>query len=237
MTTEPLSPDELPLAFRSKSTTEGLLPIAGYVIGDQVGSRLFDDTTGARIAIVAMTAAASWAIVQRRRRGESIGWWIPVVALYLLGRGIAGLIWGEDVFLATGIGLKVLLGIAALASVLIGRPLAGELAPLVLPVDDHVREHRRWHVTMRNLTLGYALYQLITVGFEIWLLGSTDSGTGFLLIRTGVGWLSGFLGFFAAVAYAERGLRPIPDFPGVLALFEQIGEALEARRLAQKSSS
>lgn len=222
--------DELPLAYRSRSTTEGLLPILGYVLGDQIGSRLFDDGIGARLAILAMTFAAGWAIVQRRRRGESIGWWIPAVAVYLLARGIAGLIWGETVFLATGIGLKVALGLAALTSVVIGRPLAGELAPLVLPFDDDVRAHRRYHLTMRNLTLGYAVYQLVTVAFEIWLLTNTDSGTGFLLIRTGVGWLSGFVGFFAAALYADRGLRPIPGFPGVLTLFESIGEALEARR-------
>ena len=44
---------------------------------------------------------------------------------------------------------------------------------------------------MRNVTLAYAVYQLVSVGFEIWLLDSTESGTSFLIIRTLVGWVSG----------------------------------------------
>jgi hypothetical protein len=222
--------DELPIAFRKGSSTEGILPILGYVLGDQVGSRLFGDTAGDRIAIVLMTLAAVWAVVQRQRRGEAIGWWIPSIAVYLFIRGVAGLIWGEDVFLAIGIGLKVALGLVALGSVFIGKALALKLAPMVLPFSAEIQAHKRFITTMRNLTLAYAIYQLITVGFESWLLGETESGTGFLLIRTAIGTVAGFVGFIAAVIYADRKLRPIPDFPGVMELFEEIGAKLEARR-------
>lgn len=232
MTEEPTSAerDELPAAFRGGNSMEGVLPILAFVLGDQLGDRLFGDTSGDRIAIVAMTLASAWAVVQRHRRGESIGWWIPSVAGYLFVRGIAGLIWGEDVFLAIGIGLKVSLGVAALVSVMIGRALAGELAPLVLPFSDSTRSHLRYRSTMRDLTLAYAVYQLISVGFEIWLLGETSSGTGFLVIRTLVGTVAGFVGFILAVLYADRRMRAIPEFPGVLAQFEQIGAALEASK-------
>ncbi|MDW3175761.1 MAG: hypothetical protein R8J94_00095 [Acidimicrobiia bacterium] len=232
----PPTDEELPLAYRKGSSTEGILPILGYVLGDQLGSRLFGDTAGDRIAIILMTVAAGWAVVQRQRRGESIGWWIPSVAVYLFFRGVAGLIWGEDVFLAIGIGLKVALGLGALVSVFIGRPAAAQLAPLVLPFSAEVREHKRYHTTMRNLTLAYAVYQLITVGFEIWLLGETDSGTGFLIIRTLIGSAAGFVGFIAAVFYVDRRLRAIPGFSGVMEMFEEIGVALEERRDAAKDS-
>ena len=228
--------DELPVAYRKGSSTEGVLPILAYVVGDQLGGRLFGDTAGDRIAIVLMTLAAGWAVVQRHRRGESIGWWIPSVAVYLFFRGVAGLIWGEDVFLAVGIGLKVALGLAALGSVLIGKALAAKLAPLVLPFSDDVQAHPRYRSSMRNLTLAYAIYQLITVGFEIWLLGETESGTGFLIIRTMIGTAAGFVGFLAAVFYMDRRLRRIPDFPGVMQLFEEIGQALEERRLAENEA-
>ncbi len=228
--TNPEATDELPVAFRRGNSIEGVLPILGYMIGDQVGSRLFDDLTGDRIAIVAMTLAAGWAVVQRQRRGQRIGWWIPGVAAYLLIRGIAGLIWGEDVFLAMGIAVKVALGIAALVSVAIGRPLAKELSPMLLPFPEHVRTHRLFHVTMRNLTLSYAVYQLVTVSFEIWLLGSTESGTGFLIIRTLIGTASGFVGFILAIFYADRKMRPIPGFDGMLPMLERIGELIEADR-------
>ena len=221
---------ELPVAFRKGSSTEGILPLAGYIAGDQIGSRIFDDDWGVRIAVVLMTLAAVWAIVQRQRRGESIGWWIPSVAVYLFIRGVAGLIWGETVFLAFGIGLKVALGLAALGSVLIGKPLAAMLAPLVLPFSESTQRHERYVTTMRNLTLGYAVYQLVTVGFEIWLLGETESGSGFLLIRTLIGTAAGFVGFLVAVIYADRKLRGIPGFPGVMAMFEEIGLAIEEQR-------
>lgn len=222
--------DDLPLAYRKGSTTEGILPILGFVVGDQLGSRLLDDEWGARIAIVLMTLAAGWAVVQRQRRGEAIGWWIPSIAVYLFFRGIAGLIWGEDVFLAIGIGLKVFLGLVALGSVVIGRPVATMLAPMVLPFSEQTQLHPRYVSTMRNLTLAYAVYQLVTVGFEIWLLDASDSGTFFLIVRTLVGTASGFVGFMVAVLYADRRLRGIPGFSGVLAMFEEIGLALEERR-------
>lgn len=229
--------DELPLAYRKGSSTEGLLPILGYVIGDQLGGRFFGDTAGDRIAIILMTAAAGWAVVQRQRRGESIGWWIPSVAVYLFFRGVAGLIWGEDVFLGIGIGLKVALGLAALGSVLIGRAAAAKLAPLVLPFSDAIQAHSRYRSTMRNLTLAYAVYQLVTVGFEIWLLGETDSGTGFLIIRTLIGSAAGFIGFIGAVFYVDRRLRAIPEFEGVMPMFEEIGMALEERRALERGAS
>ena len=221
---------ELPIAFRKGSSTEGILPLAGYILGDQVGSRLLDDDWGVRIAVVLMTLAAGWSIVQRQRRGVAIGWWIPSLAAYLFIRGIAGLIWGETVFLAFGIGLKVALGLAALISVLIGRPAAAELAPFVLPFSESTQAHPRFFTTMRNITLAYAIYQLISVGFEIWLLGETDSGTGFLIIRTLIGTVAGFVGFLGAVFYANRRLRGIPGFPGVMSMFEEIGLAIEKER-------
>ena len=103
MTTEAAEPDELPLAFRQGSSVEGILPLAGFFAGEQIGSRLLgSDLWGDRIAIILMTLAAGWSVVQRKRRGVAVGWWIPSLAVYLFARGIAGLIWGEDVFLAIG---------------------------------------------------------------------------------------------------------------------------------------
>ena len=191
--------DDLPLAYRKGASTEGILPLAGFLVGEQLGSRFIGELWGDRLAIILMTLAAGWAVVQRQRRGESIGWWIPSIAVYLFIRGIAGLIWGEDVFLAIGIGLKVALGLAALISVLIGRALAGALAPLVLPFSQQTQQHERYVSTMRNITLAYAVYQLATVGFEIWLLGESDSGSAFLIIRTLVGTVAGFVGFLVAI--------------------------------------
>ncbi len=227
-----LDPEELPLAYRQGSAIEGFLPIAGYIFGEQLGGRFFGELWGDRVAIIAMTMGAGWGILQRQRRGQSIGWWIPSVFVYFLVRGIAGLIWGEDVFLAFGIGLKVALGLAAVGSVMISKPVAALLAPLALPFDEATRNHRVFFSTMRNLTLAYAVYQLVTVGFEIWLLGETDSGTSFFLVRTVAGTAAGFFGFFLAILYTDRRLRAIPGFNGVMDMFEQIGLALEQRNSA-----
>lgn len=235
MTQQPLNPDELPLAYRQGSAIEGFLPIAGFILGEQLGGRAFGEIWGDRIAIIAMTAGAAWSIIQRVRRGQAIGWWIPSVFVYFLIRGIAGLIWGEQVFLAFGIGLKVSLGIAALVSVLIGKAAVGLLIPLVLPFDEDTQAHPVFIKTMRNLTLAYAVYQLVTVGFEIWLLEETDSGTAFFLLRTVAGTATGFVGFFVALLYTDRSLRPIPGFGGVMDMFEQIGLAMEQRNQAGRS--
>ena len=142
MTDAPSSPADssgLPVAYRQGNAFEGLLPIIGYMAGNQVGSRLFSDTAGDRLAILAMTLAAGFAVVRRHRRGRAIGWWIPSVAVYFLVRGAAGLVFGEKVFLSFGIGLKVALGLAAPVSVFVGRPLAAELSPLILPLTEQVR--------------------------------------------------------------------------------------------------
>ena len=61
---EPLRPEDLPAAYQQGRSTEGILPIVAYVAGDQIGSRLFSDTAGVRLAIVLMTLAAAWAVVQ-----------------------------------------------------------------------------------------------------------------------------------------------------------------------------
>ena len=108
---------------------------------------------------------------------------------------------------------------------------------MVLPFNEQTQAHPRYFSTMRNVTLAYAVYQLITVGFEIWLLGETDSGTLFLVVRTAVGTVAGFVGFLLAVFYADRRLRGVPDFPGVLAMFEEIGLKLEERRAKDKGKS
>lgn len=232
-----ITPDELPVAYRRGSSTEGLLPLLGFIVGEQIGNRVLNNELwGDRLAIILMTLAAVWAVAARLRRGDPIGWWIPSLAIYLFLRGIAGLIFGEDVFLAIGIALKVGLGLVALGSVFINRPVASYLAPLVLPFSESTQEHPRFLSTMRNLTLAYAVYQLVTVAFEIWLLGESDSGTTFLIIRTLVGTAAGFVGFFIAIFYADRRLRSIPGFPGVMAMFEEIGIALEQRRAADRAS-
>ncbi|MGI9607095.1 MAG: hypothetical protein ACR2P0_13240, partial [Acidimicrobiales bacterium] len=96
------------------------------------------------------------------------------------------------------------------------------------------RQHRSYRSTMRNLTIAYSIYQLVSVGFEIWLLANSASGTVFLVIRTLVGTASGFFGFMIAVFYADRKLRGIPGFPGVMHQFEQIGIALEEGRAARR---
>ena len=230
------TPDELPLAYRQGNAIEGLLPIIAYLAGDWIGSRVWSDGAGTRVAVVAMTAASVWAVIQRHRHGKSVGWWIPSVAGYLFCRGVAGIIWGEDVFLAIGIGLKSLFGLAALTSVLIGRPLAALLAPLVLPFSDQVRAHPIYSTTMRNITLAYAVYQLVSVVFEIWLLVVTESGSGFLIIRTLVGTVAGFVGFILAVVYSDRRMRRIPGFVGILAMFEQIGERIETERAEARAA-
>ena len=83
---------------------------------------------------------------------------------------------------------------------------------------------------MRVLTLTYALYQLITVGFEIWLLGETSSGTAFLVIRFLVGTVATFVGFGVAMFYVDRRLRDVPGFPGVMNQLEDLGALIEQDR-------
>lgn len=173
----------------------------------------------------AIAAATLWSIrsaVVRRRKGLGIGWFMPLVVVYLIARGVLGVVTdSEAVYFGIGFATKVAIGLGLLVSVLIGRDLIGEVAPRVLPFDRETRAHPRFRATTRTLTLIAAAFELLTSVWDIWLYNNASVNE-FLIVRLFAGWFMGFVTIFASLIYANRQLSKIPSFPGLFAMLEDL---------------
>ena len=171
----------------------------------------------------AIAASTTWSLIatyRRRRNGLPIGWYLPGVTVYLLIRGFLGIAFdSEALYFGIGIATKALVGLGLAVSVMIGRPLVGELLPFVIPFPDDVRRHPIYASTMAKLTLVAAGYELVSAGWDVWLYNNA-SINGFLIVRLFSGWLSAFITISASLVFANRALSRIESFDGLVAMFE-----------------
>ncbi len=161
-------------------------------------------------------------MIMRKRRGSPIGKFLPLLLVYLVVRGALGIIFdSEDVYFGIGIGTKVVIGLALIGSVLVGKPLMDRLVPLVFPFDDATKQHRIYRSTMTHLTLLGAAFELVSSVWDVWLLANS-SVTGYVLIRFLVGTVLGIVVFVGAFFYAQRRLDKIPGFEGLFKMLERM---------------
>ncbi len=152
--------------------------------------------------------------------GARIGWYLPVVTAMLVTRGVIAIIFDSSaVYFGLGIATKALIGVGLIASVLIGRPAMAELAPLVIPFDHVTRTHPIYRRTMVTLTWAAAAFELLTSAWDVWLYNNSSLNE-FVIVRFIAGWVLGFLATTAAILWAHFRLARIPNFPGILALFD-----------------
>ncbi len=173
----------------------------------------------------AIAGASAWGIrsmVARKRRGSPIGKFLPFLLLYLVARGILGIIFdSENVYFGIGIAGKVVIGLVCLGSVLLGKPLMERLVPLVFPFDEPTKAHPIYRSTMVRLTLLAGCFQLISSAWDVWLLVNS-SVTGFVVIRFLVGTVLGIVVFVGGFFYAQRQLDKIPGFEGLFNMLERM---------------
>ena len=182
---------------------------------------LLDKFAGLPWAIGGATAWALKATYTKHRKGLGIGWLLPTTTLYLILKGIVGIITdSRAVYFGIGIGTKVAIGLGLIGSVIIGKGLAAMYVHKVLPFPDDVREHRIFRSVMNQLTVLAGLYEIASAGSDIWLYNHSSKG-GFVLIRILVNWVSGFVVMFGAILYADTRLKRIPGFAGLLELAEE----------------
>ena len=171
-----------------------------------------------------VAGATLWSIkvaVSRRRRGEVVGRFLPILVAYLVVRAGVG-IWtdSEAVYFGIGIGTKAAIGLALIGTVVGGRPILPRYAPAVVPFSADSQAHPGYHRVMARLTVLLGAYQLATSTWDVWLFNQTSTD-GYVLIRFVVGWPAGTAATMAAFLWADRALRVVPDCPGLFELMER----------------
>lgn len=141
-------------------------------------------TTGALLAALGWSLAV---VVHRRWRGERIPGLVLLSTIGLAAKTVLALATGSLVvyFLQPTIS-TAFVGLAFLASVLMGRPLAERLAADFCPFDPETADHPMLRLFFHRLSLLWAVTSLINAGVTLWLL-LTQSVTTFVLIKSFMG--------------------------------------------------
>jgi hypothetical protein len=195
-------------------TMDSIISVAAFMIANKLG--------GLPWAIAASTAWSLKAALSRRRKGLAIGKLLPITAGYLVVRGAIGIATdSEAIYFGMGIATQAAIGLGLIVSALIGRSVIGEFAPRVLPFPTHVVGHHLFRSTMAHLTIAAGAYEIAKSGWDVWLYNNS-SVNGFVLLRFLAGWLSGVIAITGCMAYADRRLRRIDGFDGLVPLLETL---------------
>lgn len=191
------------------------------------------------IAIIAATGWSVKAAYSRRRRGLPIGAWLPVITGYLLVRALISIaverelvdfgVSTEAVYFGIGIGTKMLVGVAAAATILVGKPFMMWVARRFLPLPDEVRNHPRFVSTMRNVTWVITVYEVGSSVWDIWLYNNAGVSL-FLITRQVVNFFAAFLLIFATLVYVDRRFSKIDGAPSLVELISQATNRKAASR-------
>ena len=193
-------------------TIDSVMPIVAFLVLNRWASLGW--------AVAGATAWSIKAAVSRRRHGEAVGRFLPLLVAYLVVRGVIGIATdSEAVYFGIGIGTKALIGMVIVATAVVGRPFLARVFPLAVPLAAETVAHTVFRRTMGRLTVALGAYQLLTSVWDIWLYNQT-SADGYVAIRALVGWPAGFIVSCLGLWYADRALRAAPGFPGLLDLLD-----------------
>lgn len=193
-------------------TIDSVMPIVAFLV--------LNRWTSLGWAVAGATAWSIKAAVSRRRHGEAVGRFLPLLVVYLVVRAVIGIATdSEAVYFGIGIGTKALIGMALVATAVVGRPFLARVFPLAVPLAAETVAHPVFRRTMGRLTVALGAYQLLTSAWDIWLYNQT-SPDGYVTIRALVGWPVGFIVSCLGLWYADRALRAAPGFPGLLDLLD-----------------
>ncbi|MBS1264673.1 MAG: hypothetical protein MAG471_00499 [Acidimicrobiaceae bacterium] len=209
---EPATPDTSgPRAQRAR-TLDSIMPIVAFIILNRFA--------GLGWAVLGATAWSVKAAVSRRHRGEGVGWYLPTLVVYLIARGVIGIVTdSEAVYFGIGIGTKALIGAALIGTVAVGRPFLGRVLHLAVPLDAETMADPVYQRVVGRLTVALGAYQFLTSAWDIWLFNQT-SVDGYLVIRAVVGWPVGMVVSLLGLWYFDRALRAVEGFPGLLVLLD-----------------
>jgi hypothetical protein len=145
------------------------------------------ELTGATWALLSALAWSLASIGYRRATGRRVPGLIVLSAVALAARTIAALASGSMfVYFLQPTVTTVLVGLAFMASVAMGNPLAMKLACDVLPFDDETTSHPLVRQFFVRLSALWAVTSMVNASITIWLL-LTQSTTTFVLVKSVLG--------------------------------------------------
>ena len=188
---------------------------------------LFNQFWGLPWAIGAATAWSLKVIYTRRRKRLPMGKLFPLVAGFVLLRGIIGIVTdSEAVYFGLGIASKYAIGLGVAASAIINRNVIIMAAPYVFDFPAEVKNHPVYKSALDVVAYLAGCYYLLSASFDIWLYNN-NSVEGYIIIRLIVNWPLGLVVFWGCLGYVVFRLRKVPEFPGLYKLLEYRAESLE----------
>lgn len=147
-----------------------------------------NSTLGLRWAIAGASLISIAIAIFRKMRRQSIGWVLPISVGFIVLRGTAGIVSKSDaVYFGPGIANNFIVGAVFVASVPVGKPIIGLIAPYVYPLTEENKLHPLFRKITGRLTLLWGIYTLLMGVFQWWLLVSTTTNQ-FVVVRALVGW-------------------------------------------------
>jgi hypothetical protein len=213
-----------PAALGGSGNLDQMMPVLLFLF--------FYNVVDIKAAVVASTLWSLKAAISRRRRGLTIGWWLPGVTIYLIIRSLVTILVDEDivdfgisseaVYFGIGFVTKILIGVALGAMVLFGRPFLAWAIPKVMKLPDGLEHEPRYMQTMATATWFIAVFEVVTAIWDIWLFNNSGVNL-FLVTRFGVNFILGFLAITGGLMYIDRRLDPLESYPGLVDLLEGSG--------------
>jgi hypothetical protein len=217
------------VGLASSGGLDSIISVGAFMVANRLG--------GLGWAIAASTAWSLVASVRRHRKGLAIGKLLPITAAVLLIRGTVGIVTdSKAIYFGSGIAIQAAIGLGLIISAFVGRSVLGEIIPKVLPFPRHVAAHPVFRSTMARLTIVAGTYELAKSGWDVWIFNNSSTN-GFVLLRFLAGWLTGVIAITGAIVYADRRLKRIDGFDGMLPMLEAVspgGPATSRRPAAER---
>ena len=215
------------IATSRSSQLDQLMPVVLFLVFYNLDAVQVAGLNNIEVAVIAATAWSVKAAYSRVRRGLPIGKWLPIITAYLVARAAVAIaverelvdfgVSSEAVYFGIGIGTKMLVGLAAVATIVVGKPFALWAVRFVPDLPEALRLDRRFVATLRDVTWVIAFYELGSSVWDIWLYNNSGVSW-FVTIRFVANYVVSFVLIFATLVYVDRRFSKIDGCPSLVDL-------------------
>ena len=219
------------IAWGGGSQLDQLMPVVLFLVFYNLDRVQVAGLSNIEVAVIAATAWSIKAACSRLRRGLPIGKWLPAITGYLVVRAAVSIaverelvdfgVSSEAVYFGIGIGTKTLVGLAAVATIIVGKPFVLWAVRFVPDLPEALRNDRRFVATLRDVTWVVAFYEIGSSVWDTWLYNNSGV-TSFVIIRYLGNYVASFVLIFATFIYMERRFSRIEGCPSLVELVSRM---------------